>query len=381
MNLRARPSSEEVSPSPCTLLELGTQFIRLGCIGFGGPLAHVALLQQELVEKRRWITAGQFLEGLTLSQVFPGPLSTQVAIFIGHRIHKIRGGMLAGCAFISPAFLLMLALSWIYFRYGMVSAIRGVFYGMSPAVVAMIIYSGFALSRTAAGDWFLRFILVSSALATAFSSLNIVLIFASAGLLALAFHGPSRENSSRTLAALPPFPLLMQLTWYFLKVGSLTFGGGMVIVPLLEQEVVNRLGWLTHHEFLDGLALGQATPGPVLITAAFIGYKVAGALGALVATGAIFLPSFVFVFIGSAVMKLFERSPHMRAAFQGINAAAVGAIVGSCLPLSRAAITGIIPLLLFVAALVVMIRYKVGFVRILAAAALVGLLITWAGFA
>lgn len=336
-------------------------------------MAHVALLEQEIVQKRRWLASEQFMEGFTLSQVFPGPFSTQVAIYIGYRIHKIRGALISGCAFILPALLLLLGLTWIYFRFGAVPALQGLFYGMTPAVLAMIVHSGYSLSKTAAPDWFLRGIALASAVGIGLFSVNIVLLFALAGIAALLFHGPRSTPRSRTLAALPPLPLLAQLAWYFLKVGSLVFGGGMVIVPLLEQQVVNRLGWLTHRQFLDGLALGQITPGPVIITAAFIGYKVAGFLGGLVATVAIFLPSFIFVFIGTAVMQRFERSSRMQAALKGINAAAVGAILGACLPLSRAALTTAFPVLLFAAFLIAMFRYKVGFLKLLGVGALLGL--------
>jgi chromate transporter len=262
----------------------------------------------------------------------------------------------------------------------MVDAMQRVFYGMTPVVVAMIAYSGYSLARTAASDWFLRSILIGSAVAVALSSLSIVLIFALAGLLTLIVHIlRTPGNSSATLLSFPPVPLLLHLAWYFLKVGSLIFGGGMVIVPLLERDVVGHLNWLSPREFLDGLALGQATPGPVLITATFIGYKVAGFLGALVATVAIFLPSFAFVFIGALAMKRFERSPHMQATLRGVNAAAVGAILGSCVSLSRAGLAGAIPLLLFAASLIAMAYFKVGFVKILAAAALLGLVMSWTG--
>jgi len=375
----SQPPLQDAPVPACTLAELGKQFLRLGCIGFGGPLAHVALLQQEIVQKRRWISPEQFLEGFTLAQVFPGPLSTQVAIYIGYRVRKIHGALITGCAFILPAFLLMVALTWMYFRFGMVPAVEGLFYGMTPAVLAMIALSGYSLSKTAAPDWSLRCIALASAVGVGFYSMNIILLFALAGLVTLVLHSPGNPSTSTWLAALPPIPLLAQLTWYFLKVGSLIFGGGMVIVPLLEQEVVNGLGWLTHREFLDGLALGQITPGPVVITAAFIGYKVAGFLGTLVATVAIFFPSFVFVFIGSAFMQRFERSLRIQAAFKGINAAAVGAVLGSCIPLSRVALTSAFPLLLFAAALIAMLRYETGFVKILAGSAMLGLASTWLG--
>jgi chromate transporter len=379
-----------VSPTPtalpddgrpkCCLWELAREFLRLGCIGFGGPLAHVALLEQEIVRKRRWVTSDQFLKGFTIGQVFPGPLSTQVAIYIGYRLHRARGAWIAGGAFILPAFALMMALTWIYFRFGMLPVLQGVFYGMTPAVLATVALSGYSLSRTTATDWITACLAFAAAIAVGFLNINIVLVFAASGLLALLLYEAAGPESSRCLATLPPLPLLAQLAWYFLKAGALIFGGGMVIVPLLQQEVVENAGWLTHREFLDGLALGQVTPGPVLITAAFIGYKVAGFLGGLVATVAIFLPSFGFVFLGSAVLSRLERSPRAHSAIRGINAAAVGAILGSCVPLSRAALTSAFPVALFGGCLIAMLRFKAGFVRILAASALLGLAARWFGY-
>jgi chromate transporter len=344
-------------------------------MGFGGPMAHVALIQQEIVEKRHWIRSEELLEGFTLTQLLPGPLSTQLAIYVGYRIHKMRGGIVTGCAFILPAFLLLISCTWAYFRFGTLPAVAGLFFGMTPVVLAMIALSGYSLSKTAATDWMLRLIAVVSAIAVGFYSTNVILLFAIAGAIAIAYYRPRTGSSATTVAV--ALPVLGQLAWYFLKVGSLIFGGGMVIVPLLEQDVVSKLGWLTHREFLDGLALGQITPGPVVITATFIGYKVAGLLGALVATTAIFLPSFVFVFAGSLFMNRFERSPSMRAAFKGINAAAVGAILGACVPLSRTALTGVPAAVLFGIALIAMLRFRISFLWLLAAGALLGLI--WSG--
>jgi chromate transporter len=365
----------DASYQTVSLSEIGRVFLKLGCIGFGGPLAHVALIQQEIVETRHWLPPPRFLEGLTLSQILPGPLSTKLAIYVGYRLRHYRGALVSGCAFILPAFLFLIALTWAYFRFGTMPAVQGLFYGMTPVVLAMILVSGYSLSKAAAPDWTARAILITSALAVALLSFNIVLLFALAGILGLVFYSPiGKRLAASRMIALAPLPLLLELGWYFLKVGSLIFGGGLVIVPFIEQEVVDRLGWLTRREFLDGLALGQITPGPVVITATFIGYKVAGLAGAIVSTFAIFFPSFVFIFIGVASLKWIERSSYVQAAFKSINAAAVGAIIGSFASLSRAALLQVLPLAWFAVALIAMFRFKVSFIKVLGAGAMLGLL-------
>lgn len=383
MTSGTQASMPETSHGAVSLTEIGKVFLKLGCIGFGGPLAHVALIQQEVVEAKHWLSPARFLEGLTLSQVLPGPLSTKLAIYVGFRLRRYRGAAVTGCAFILPAFLLLVALTWGYFRFGAVPAVQGLFYGMTPAVLAMILVSGYSLSKAAAPDWTSRAILVASVLAVGLLSFNIVLLFALAAGLGLVIYSPlgKRLASSSRPMALAPLPLLAGLGWYFLKVGSLIFGGGLVIIPFIEQEVVVRLGWLTRQEFLDGLALGQITPGPVVITATFIGYKVAGIAGAVVSTVAIFLPSFIFIFVGIASLRWIEGSAYVQAALKSINAAAVGAIIGSFLSLSRGVLLQPLPLAWFAAALVAMLRFKVGFVKVLAAGALLGLLAHGLGLA
>ena len=354
--------------------ELGRLFLKLGSIGFGGPLAHIALIQDECVEKRGWIDKRHFLEGLTLCQMLPGPTSTQLAIYSGYRIAGYPGGLISGCAFILPAFFLLLGLTWAYFHFGAIPAVQGVFYGMSPVVLAMILASSFRLAKAAVTDVLLLVILAVSALLVAFLSFNLILLFALAGVLGILFYGPHRKGGNFAMKhlALVPFPLLLQLGWFFLKVGSLIFGGGFVIIPFIEREVVNNLGWLTRREFLDGLALGQITPGPVVITATFVGYKVASFPGALVATAAIFLPSFFFVFLGAGFLRKIEDSRYVQALLKTINVTAVGAILGALWSLSRASLWHVFPLALFVASLIALLRYKVNFLKVLLCGALLG---------
>ena len=245
--------------------------------------------------------------------------------------------------------------------------------GMSPVALAMVVASSYRLIKSAVADRILSLVLAASAILIALS-FNMLLLFALAGALGIALYGPRRKSSApMKQLALVPLPLLVQLGWFFLKVGAVIFGGGFVIIPFIQGEVVDKLGWLTHREFLDGLALGQMTPGPVVITATFIGYKVAGLTGALVATAGIFLPSFVFVIIGSAYMGKVEDSPWVKAFLKTVNVAAVGAILGALWTLARASLFHAFPLALLAVALVLLVRYKVSFLKLLPAGALLGL--------
>ena len=359
---------------PVSLGNIAKIFLRLGALGFGGPLAHIALIQQEAVEKRGWLREDELLQGLALSQALPGPASTQLAIYVGFRLRRYQGAVVSGCAFILPAFFLMLALSWLYFRFQAIPAVQDFFFGVTPVVLAVILVSGYKLGKSVAKDRMLVATLIASGVLVAFRSLNIILLFVLAGVLGIFLYGPKRPRpgTAATFLSVAAPAVLLQLGWFFLKVGSLIYGGGLVIVPFIEQEVVNTLGWLTPKEFLDGLALGQMTPGPVVITATFIGYKVASFSGALVATAAIFLPSFLFIFIGAAYLEKIEHSPYVQAFLKTVNAAAVGAILGAFFTLSYQSLLQPIPLVLFALATLALWRYKVSFLKVVAAGAAAG---------
>jgi len=361
------------------LAEMGRLFLKLGFIGFGGPLAHIALIQQECVEKRGWIANDELLEGLAFSQMLPGPTSTQLAIYSGYRMAGPAGALVTGGAFILPAFLMLLVLTWAYFRFGAVSVVQGLFYGMTPVVLATILASNYRLVKSVATESLLLLILAASTVLVGVFSVNLIALLALAGGLGILLYGPrGGATSPAKQLALAPLLVLWRLGWFFIKTGSVIFGGGYVIIPFIESEVVNQLGWLTHREFLDGLALGQMTPGPVVITATFIGYKVAGLAGAIVATVGIFLPSFLFVIVGSAYLLKIERSPYVKAFLKTVNVAALGAILGAVWRLSRASLAHAFPLALLAASFIVMVRYKVSFPKVLAAGALLGVLAHWA---
>ncbi len=370
------PLSSESPEGTATvsLADIGRIFLKLGCIGFGGPLAHIALIQDEAVEKHKWLREAELLQGLALCQALPGPASSQLAIYVGFRLRRYRGAIVSGCAFILPAFLIMLGLSWLYFRFQAIPAVQDLFYGVTPVVLAVILVSGYRLGKSVSTDRTLLGTVIASGALVALGSLNIILLFVLAGVFGILVYGPERPrwgSPAMCMAAAPP-AVLLQIAWFFIKVGSLIYGGGLVIVPFIEQEVVNTLGWLTPKEFLDGLALGQMTPGPVVITTTFIGYKVASYGGALVATAAIFLPSFLFTFLGAAYLEKIEHSPYVQAFLKPVNAAAVGAILGSFFTLSYRSLLQPIPLALFAVAVLAMMRYKISFAKVAAAGAAAG---------
>ena len=376
----APPREAAVPRTP--LAEIGRVFLKLGLIGFGGPLAHIALIEHEAVEKRPWLQKPDFLQGLALSQALPGPASTQLVIYIGFRLRRYLGGVVSGCAFILPAFVMMLILTWLYFRFRTIPVVQHLFNGVTPVVLAVILSSGYRLGKSVATDKTLLATVAASAALVALLSFNIILLFLLAGIFGILAYGPGRKHRpvSGMCLAVAPLGVLLQLAWFFLKVGSLIYGGGLVIVPFIEKEVVNTLGWMTPQEFLDGLALGQMTPGPVVITATFIGYKVASWWGALIATVSIFFPSFVFIFIGAAYLEKIEHSPYVQAFLKPVNAAAIGAILGSFFTLSAKSLLqpfplGLFSIGLFAVALLALHRYKVSFIKV----ALAGALLGWLG--
>ncbi len=385
MSQPSAPDPEKQTSPVATHLstkEIARTFLKLGCVGFGGPLAHLPLVQREIVERKRWLSQDEFLQGLTLAQILPGPLSTKLVVYAGYRLGSVRGAFAAGGAFILPAFFMLLILTWSYFRFGAIPAVQGLFYGMTPVVLAMILAACCQLGRSVATDWPLRALLAASVLLVALLRVNLVLLFAMGAILGLLLYGPLRlSRQPRCWSVVwPALPLLLQLSWFFLKVGALIFGGGLVIVPFIEQEVVERLGWLTRREFLDALDLGQITPGPVVITATFIGYKVAGWAGAIVATIAIFLPSFVLTLLGANYLRRKQDSPVLQAALRGINAAAVGAIAGSLVSLARFTLLQPLPLAVCLLSVLAMMRYHIGFLWLLGAGAGLGLAAGWMGW-
>ncbi|MBI5285312.1 MAG: chromate efflux transporter [Chloroflexi bacterium] len=337
------------------MAELLRLFGKLGIVGFGGPTAHISLFEDEIVAKRGWMPRQEFIDVLAATNILPGPNSTEMAIHVGHRRAGVPGGILAGVAFIAPSFLMMLVLSWAYFRWSSVAAITDVFDGIKPAVIAILAVTLWRLFRSSVRDVpQLGLMAAGGALAYAFTAWEPLILIA-AGLVGIALYVRPAGYPRLPMLAVAPWPLLglplaaALLAWkpgalgdlsiVFLRAGGLLFGGGYVLIPLIQDAVTKQHGWLTQQQFIDGVALGQATPGPIIITATFVGYAAAGLPGAAVATVAVFAPAFVFA-IGAGSFLQRVRSWKIATAFlQGVAPAVVGSIAAVSAQLARDAIT------------------------------------------
>jgi chromate transporter len=338
-------------PAPSRLAELLVLFGKLGVVGFGGPTAHIALMDDEVVTRRAWLPRDEFVEALAATNIIPGPNSTEMAIHIGHRRARTPGAVVAGVSFIGPAFVMMLVLSWAYFRWSDVAAVSDLFLGIKPAVIAVLTVTLWRLFKSSVKDLpQLAIMAGAGALAYAFTAWEPIILIG-AGLLGIAFYLNPRDYPKLPVLALAPWPLLAAFaSWHpgelrdlalvFLRAGGLLFGGGYVLIPLIQDGVTKQHAWLTQKQFLDGVALGQSTPGPIVITATFVGYAAAGFPGAIVATVTVFTPSFFFAIVTSNFLQR-VRSWKMASAFlKGVSPAVVGSIAAVSAELGRSAITG-----------------------------------------
>ena len=332
------------------LSDLVVYFLRLGTFGFGGPIALAGHMQKDLVEERHWFSNDDYLEGLAFSQLSPGPLAAQLAMYLGWLHAGSLGATVAGIAFILPSFLMVLALAGLYVHFGSLFWIQGMFYGIGAAVIAIIVRSAIKLIRTTVGkDWLLWTIFAALAVTTAWTKSEIVWLFVLCGIAAMLIKAPPALSVRATppLMSIGLHPLLTgihgvaaaatlgALFFFFLKAGAFVFGSGLAIVPFLYGGVVVKYHWLTERQFVDAVAVAMITPGPVVITAGFIGYLVAGALGALAAAWAVFAPPYFIVLFGAPYYRRFAQNRQVKAFVQGVTAAAVGAIAGAAYILAR----------------------------------------------
>jgi chromate transporter len=330
---------------------VASTFLRLGAIGFGGPTAHIALMQDELVDRRRWVSREQFMDALGVTNLVPGPNSSEMAIHIGYLASGRAGGALAGVCFALPAFVLMTGLAALYFALGRLGVSPDLLNGLQAAGVVVIVFALWRLRATVRDPRGAAVAVAAFGLTLALPMWSAVWVLAGGvatfGLWSWGRRGEHGGVAAGGMAILGVVPLAVlgigqmpALAWVFLKTGALLFGGGYVLVPLLEPEVLAR-GWLTKAQFLDGVALGQATPGPIVTSSAFVGYRVSGVVGALVATAAIYLPAFLIVLAASGpFVRTIRRRPGVRAAASGFNAAAFGAIAASVVSLARVGLAG-----------------------------------------
>jgi chromate transporter len=364
--------------------ELVAYFLRLGLLGFGGPVALVGQMERELVAERKWLTKEQMREVIAVCQSLPGPLAIQVGIFISYLKGGQRGAWAGGWAFILPNFLIVAALGALYVR---LKPITAVFYGVSPAVIALILHSCYRLAKLGMEDavqWGLAAICFG---VTVWLQAEVAVLFIGAGVFGILYYGTPirRLRSGTSLVAAVPLAAsntagsvastsaVGKLLLFFLKAGALTFGSGLVIVPFLQQGIVKEYGWLNEHDFLVAVAVGMISPGPVVITATFVGYLVSGFWGSLAATVGIFLPSFILVLVAAPLLARHRRNPNVQGFIKGAYAAAIGTILGASVLLGRIAIGDWFTAAVGLVALVMLFRWKVSNPLLISAAAAAGL--------
>jgi len=349
-------------------------------------------MERELVQEKRWVTKEEMLEGIAVCQSLPGPLAIQVGVFISYLRGGFWGAWAGGWAFILPNFILVAALGALYVRLGGLPAVTAIFYGVSPAVIALILHACYRLSRLGMKDSLQWVIAAACFVVTVIVRAEVALLFIASGLLGATLYGSLhgkrlRDASDLPLTVVAPLgagvvsscapaagSILSRLLLFFLKAGSLTFGSGLVIVPFLENGLVRQTGWLDERQFLIAVAIGMISPGPVVITATFVGYLVAGFWGSVVATAGIFLPSFLLVLIAAPILVRHRSNPRLQGFVKGAFAAAIGTILGACILLGRIAIGDWLTLLIALISLVVLLRSKVNNVILVAATAIVGLI-------
>src|SRR5437588_1617777 len=355
------------------LRDLVLYFLRLGTFGFGGPIALAGHMQKDLVEERHWFSKEDYLEGLAFSQLSPGPLAAQLAMYLGWLRAGAIGATLVGIAFISPSFLMVLALAALYVHYGSLPWIQGMFYGIGAAVIAIIVRSAIKLVCTTVGrDWLLWAIFGLIALTTAWTKSEIVWLFVLCGIIGVLVKALPTISSRASavvfigvvdrlrigMYGLAPLATVGALFLFFLKAGALVFGSGLAIVPFLYGGVVEKFHWLTEQQFVDAVAVAMITPGPVVITAAFIGYLVAGPVGAFVAAGAVFAPPYFIVIVAAPYYRRFAQNRQVKAFVQGVTAAAVGAIAGAAYILAQRSLVDLPTVLIGLTALTILMLTK-----------------------
>jgi len=381
-----------------SIRDLVRYFLRLGLLGFGGPVALVGQMERELVGDKKWLTKDEMREGIAVCQSLPGPLAIQVGIWVSYIRGGFWGAWAGGWAFILPNFIIVAALGALYVYYGGLSPVKAIFYGVSPAVIALILHSCYRLTKLGMKDWLEWALAAAAFVITVAVQAEVALVFIGCGVVGLLYYGSLfRARASSTtrvflfgvpLAVAGAAPssvatLLGQLLAFFLKAGSLTFGSGLVIVPFLEKGLVQQMRWLNERDFLVAVAIGMISPGPVVITATFVGYLVAARLGgslldgfwgSLVSTIGIFLPSFLLILIVAPILVRYRANPNIQGFIKGAYAAAIGTILGACVLLGKIAIGDWLTALVAAGSLIVLFRWKVSNPLLVAATAIIGLI-------
>lgn len=388
LKITAAPDASAATAPGYTLWQLVRYMLRLGTLGFGGPVALVGYMYRDLVEQRGWISDADYKEGMALAQLMPGPLAAQLAIYLGYVHFRLWGATLVGLSFVLPSFVMVVALGVAYKAYGGISWMQAVFYGVGASVIGIIALSAYKLTTKSVGkDKLLGAIYLVSAGVTIATQSEVIWVFLGAGLLVWAVRGPLKRTGGQLhsmawvapiAGALSPENLdwhkLGQIAAYFTYAGAFVFGSGLAIVPFLYGGVVKEYAWLTDRQFVDAVAVAMITPGPVVITTGFIGFLTSGFWGAVVAAAATFLPCYLLTVIPAPYFKKHGKHPGVVAFVDGVTAAAVGAIAGAVVVLGRRSIVDLPTAALFLATAAVLWRFKkLPEPVVVLAAALVGL--------
>jgi chromate transporter len=366
------------------LRDLILYFLKLGTWGFGGPVALVGYMHRDLVVEKKWITDDDYKEGLALSQLAPGPLAAQLAIYIGYIHYRILGATLAGVAFVIPSFIMVIGIGYAYITYGGLPWMQGVFYGVGAAVIGIIAIGSYKLTTKSIGkDYLLWGIFIVLAITTFITEHESILLILTGGVVVWLYRTRPRLSAANVFV-----PILVQaqpvasdsklwdLAWFFTKAGAFVFGSGLAIVPFLYGGVVKEFQWLNEQQFVDAVAVAMITPGPVVITVGFIGYLVAGFPGACVAAAATFLPCYIFTVLPAPYFKKYGKHPAIKAFVDGVTAAAIGAIAGAVLVLGKRTLTDIPTVAIALVTALLLFRFKkLPEPLIILAAAAIGLLL------
>jgi chromate transporter len=343
-------------------------------------------MERELVAERKWLTKEQMREAIAICQSLPGPLAIQVGIYISYLRAGFWGAWAGGWAFIFPNFVIVAALGALYVYLGDLPAVTAIFYGISPAVIALILHSCYRLAKLGMEDWLQWVIAAICLVVTVVLQAEVALLFIGAGIVGILYYGNIIRRPPSVALQIIGAPVLAQVTpvasgstlgkllLFFLKAGSLTFGSGLVIVPFLEQGLVQQYNWLDERQFLIAVAIGMISPGPVVITATFVGYLVAGFWGSLVSTIGIFFPSFILVLVAAPLLARHRANPNVQGFVKGAYAAAIGTILGACLLLGKIAIGDWLTALIGAVSLAVLFRWKVSNPMLIAATGIIGLI-------
>lgn len=351
-----------------SLKQLVLYFLKLGAIGFGGPVALVGYMHRDLVDKRKWFEEDDYREGLALAQLAPGPLAAQLAIYLGYVHYRIIGATLTGLAFVLPSFFMVIALGYAYVKAGGLPWMQAVFYGIGAAVIGIIAIGSYKLSRKSLGkDWLLWGIAAVLAVVTFITETEIIWLILAGGVVIWLYRSPPKFTRPakfflpvllQVAAVTYTGGKLSQIWWFFLKAGAFVFGSGLAIVPFLYGGVVKEYQWLNEQQFLDAVAVAMITPGPVVITVGFIGYLVADLPGACVAAMATFLPCYLFTIIPAPYFKKYGKHPGIKAFVDGVTAAAIGAIIGAVCVLGKRQLTDVVSIIIAVVTVLVLLKFK-----------------------